>query len=116
MNIRIDIECTPEEARTFLGLPDVKPLQDAVIEQMRQQIPNAATGMDPETLMKTWMPMSLQGLEQMNRAVWDAMNMATQAGASQDGAAGDQGQDPASGGAGSGSGTAGKKKPGRRTG
>lgn len=112
MNIRIDIECTPEEARTFLGLPDVKPLQDAVIEQMRQQVPNAATGMDPEALMKTWMPMSLQGLEQMNRAVWDAMNTAAKSGASW----GEQGQDTPDADPESGSGSAGKKKSGRRSG
>ena len=116
MNIRIDIECTPEEARTFLGLPDVKPLQDAVIEQMRQQIPNAATGMDPETLMKTWMPMSLQGLEQMNRAVWDAMNTATRSGGSSGGGQRDQGPEDDDGDPASGSGAAGKTRSGRRSG
>jgi hypothetical protein len=76
MNIRIDIDCSPEEARTFLGLPDVKPLHDAMIEQMGHQMKSALPSMDPETLMKTWMPMSLQGLEQMNRTVWDAMTSA----------------------------------------
>ncbi|WP_420846806.1 DUF6489 family protein [Microvirga tunisiensis] len=28
MKITMDVECTPEEARAFLGLPDVKPMQE----------------------------------------------------------------------------------------
>ncbi|WP_366653943.1 DUF6489 family protein [Fodinicurvata sp. EGI_FJ10296] len=107
MNIRIDIECTPEEARTFLGLPEIKPLQDAMIEQMRQQIPASMTAMDPETLMKTWMPMSLQGLEQMNRAVWDAMNQSARSGSGSRQTSDDE--KPESDGT-----TAGGKKSGRR--
>lgn len=80
MNIRIDIECTPEEARTFLGLPDIKPMQDAVVDHMRQQMESSIPSMDPETVLKTWMPMSLQGLEQMNRAMWEAMSTAARSG------------------------------------
>ena len=26
MKITVDVDCTPEEARAFLGLPDVKPM------------------------------------------------------------------------------------------
>ena len=31
LKITIDIDCTPDEARQFMGLPDVKPLQAAVL-------------------------------------------------------------------------------------
>jgi kynurenine formamidase len=30
MKIKIDIDCTPQEARAFFGLPDVEPIQEAV--------------------------------------------------------------------------------------
>lgn len=33
MIITINVDCTPEEARAFLGLPDLKPMQD-VFQQM----------------------------------------------------------------------------------
>ena len=31
MKVTVDIDCTPEEARTFFGLPDVKPMQKAMM-------------------------------------------------------------------------------------
>jgi hypothetical protein len=34
MKISIDIDCTPEEARQFLGLPDMGPLQDEMKKRM----------------------------------------------------------------------------------
>ena len=31
MKITIEIDCTPDEARQFVGLPDVKPMQAAQV-------------------------------------------------------------------------------------
>ena len=73
MKIKLDIDCTPDEARTFFGLPDVKPMQEKLMAQMQERIGENLTGMDPETLIKTWMPMGLQGLEQMQTAFWSQM-------------------------------------------
>ena len=30
MKITVNVDCTPDEARHFFGLPDVKPMQDAL--------------------------------------------------------------------------------------
>ena len=38
MNITINIECTPEEARRYMGLPDVGPMQEELIKEMQQRI------------------------------------------------------------------------------
>jgi len=38
MKITIDIDCSPSEARAFLGLPDVAPLQEAVMKEAEQQV------------------------------------------------------------------------------
>ena len=73
MNIKIDIDCTPEEARTFFGLPDVKPMQEALMAQLEERMAANFAAMDPETLLKTWMPMGLQGFEQMQKAFWSQM-------------------------------------------
>ncbi len=73
MKIKLDIECTPEEARAFFGLPDVAPMQEKLMAEMQQRISENLTGMDPETLIKTWMPMGLQGLEKMQTAFWSQM-------------------------------------------
>ena len=34
MKIHVDVDCTPEEARRFLGLPDLAPVHQAYIERM----------------------------------------------------------------------------------
>ena len=77
MKIKIDIDCTPDEARSFFGLPDVKPMQEALIAQLQERMTANLAAMDPETMMKTWMPMGLQGLEQMQKAFWSQMSQAT---------------------------------------
>src|SRR3546814_5754491 len=38
MKITVNVDCTPEEARRFLGLPDVQPLQEAVMRQMQERV------------------------------------------------------------------------------
>ena len=67
MKVTVDIDCTPEEARAFLGLPDVKPMQEAVMKEVQARTLQALQAMDPEQMMKTWVPATLQGLEQMQR-------------------------------------------------
>jgi hypothetical protein len=56
MKVKIDIDCTPEEARTFFGLPDLGPLQQEMLKAMQEKMRGAMGAMDPETIMKAWMP------------------------------------------------------------
>jgi len=55
MKVNINIECTPEEARTFLGLPDVAPLNDQLVEEMSRRMSANMDAMEPEALMRSWM-------------------------------------------------------------
>lgn len=70
MKITVDVDCTPEEARAFFGLPDVKPMQDALLKQVQDRMTNALSAMDPETMIKTWLPAGVQGMEQMQKMFW----------------------------------------------
>ena len=38
MKIKIDIDCTPQEARGFLGLPEVAPLQDTMMKELEKRL------------------------------------------------------------------------------
>jgi hypothetical protein len=67
MKIKVDVDCTPEEARTFLGLPDVKPMQDALLKQAQERLSASMQAMDPETMMRTWMPAGVQGFESLQK-------------------------------------------------
>ena len=76
MKITIDVDCTPQEARAFLGLPDVAPMQAAVMEELGQRLSAGLEAMEPETLMKTWMPLGVAGLEQAQKMFWSQMGKA----------------------------------------
>jgi len=76
MKLHFDIDCTPEEARAFLGLPDVSGLQADVVEKLRERLMANVDAMDPETLVKTWMPAVVEGWEKMVKGFWDQMGAA----------------------------------------
>lgn len=81
MKITIDIDCTPEEARSFLGLPDVAPMQKALMDEIQRRMSENLKAMDPEQMIKTWLPMGLQGFEQMQKAFWSQMASSGKGGA-----------------------------------
>ncbi len=70
MKIKFDIDCTPEEARAFLGLPDVGPMQETMMAKVQERLMASLSAMEPETLFKAWLPSGLQGLDQVQKAFW----------------------------------------------
>jgi Family of unknown function (DUF6489) len=64
MKITMNVDCTPEEARAFLGLPDLKPMQDELMQEVRNRLMAGVATMDPAAILRTWMP-ATAGLEQM---------------------------------------------------
>ena len=54
MKVTINVECTPEEARTFLGLPDVQPLNDYMMNAMQERMAQNINSMQPEEMLKNW--------------------------------------------------------------
>lgn len=60
MKAKVEVECTPEEARAFLGLPDVTELNQYMVGEMKKRIDASA----PEELMKSWVSFGGQAQEQ----------------------------------------------------
>ena len=65
MKITVNSDCTPEEARAFLGLPDVKPMQEQLMRELQDRMVANIRSMAPDEMMKTWLPASLASFEQM---------------------------------------------------
>ena len=92
MKIKIDIDCSPQEARAFLGLPEVAPLQDAMMKELEKRLRDGLKSMDPEALFKAWLPGGaagglsggLQGWEEFQRQFWSQMGSAARGGTSKD--------------------------------
>ncbi len=70
MKITIDIDCTPQEARTFFGLPNIEPMQDALLDQLQQQLSGYLAQTDPEAMLKLWLPESVKGLGNIQEQFW----------------------------------------------
>ena len=54
MKVNLEIECTPLEARQFFGLPDMQPIQTAVMDKLQQQMLSNIEKVSPEALMQSW--------------------------------------------------------------
>ena len=54
MNVTIDVDLTPSEARELMGLPNVKPLHDAAMAKIEQRVMAQAEKFSADGLMNTW--------------------------------------------------------------
>ena len=64
MKITVNVDCTPEEARAFFGLPDVRPMQEQLLKEVQDRLTANIRAMDPETMLRTWLPAAVKGFEQ----------------------------------------------------
>jgi sarcosine oxidase subunit alpha len=84
MKVNVEVECTPEEARAFLGLPDVAPLNDHLVAEMKRRMDENMSAMQPDELMKTWTSFGMQAQDQFRKlmeagAEFDAIVYGTEA-------------------------------------
>ena len=54
MDVTINLNLTPAEARQLLGLPDVQRLQDAALAKMQDRIMAQAEAFSADGLLNTW--------------------------------------------------------------
>jgi hypothetical protein len=67
MKMNIEIDCTPAEARAFLGLPDVTALNDHLVDEMKSRMEANMSAMQPDELMKSWTSFGLSAQDQFRR-------------------------------------------------
>jgi hypothetical protein len=77
MKVTVDVDLTPEEARRLMGLPDLEPMQQRLLEQLEKQLSSNLGYMDPEMIVKSILPMGAQGLEQFQNLLWGLAKSAT---------------------------------------
>lgn len=78
MKINIEIDFTPAEARAFMGLPDVAPLNEQLVQEMQKRMAENMTAMQPEELMKSWTSYGVQAQDQFRRLMEAAVSGKTQ--------------------------------------
>ncbi len=63
MKVHVEIECTPEEARAFLGLPDVSKANSVYVEAISKAMKGAASVDQVQEFAKNIAPMGQVGLK-----------------------------------------------------
>ncbi len=65
MKVTVEVDCTPLEARQFLGLPNLEPMQEAVMAQIEKKMLAEMERFSPESVMKTWFSLLPQNAERV---------------------------------------------------
>jgi len=68
MKVTVDVDCTPEEARRFLGLPDLSPVHQAYVERMQKAVTEGVTPEVFAEMARSWGPMGESGMN-----LWKSM-------------------------------------------
>lgn len=63
MKVNVELDCTPEEMRRLMGLPDLAPVHDAYVKQLTGMMDGAAVRPEAvEAMIRSWAPMGEAGL------------------------------------------------------
>jgi hypothetical protein len=76
MNISMNIDCSPEEARRLMGLPDMGPIHDLYLDRMKQAMTEGLTPEMFEQLVRNWSPMGEMGMNAWKQLI-DSMTGTT---------------------------------------
>ncbi|HWJ70184.1 MAG TPA: DUF6489 family protein [Sphingobium sp.] len=63
MKFTVDVECTPEEARNFLGLPDMSRVHDLYIQSVMDTMSGQTNVEQMQRLVQTLSPLGDAGLK-----------------------------------------------------
>lgn len=90
MKISIEIECTPEEARDFVGLPNVDKANDVYVDAISKAMAGVKNADQLQDYAKQLAPMGQFGLKMFQNFVDNAVNKAGNHAAGGEDGAGDE--------------------------
>ncbi|AXB75180.1 DUF6489 family protein [Novosphingobium sp. P6W] len=76
MKVNVEVECSPEEARRFLGLPDVTRANDVYVDALTKAMQGAGNFDQLNELTKQIAPMGQFGLKMFQQLMESGMGMA----------------------------------------
>ncbi len=62
MKINVEVDCTPEEARRVMGLPDFTPVHEKYLAMLVSSMDGAVAPELLENVMRNWAPMGDAGM------------------------------------------------------
>lgn len=79
MKFTVNVECSPEEARRFMGLPDVTPINEKLVEEMGKRMEKNLQLMSGEAMMGSWMSVGAQAQDAFVKLMTSGVSAATAA-------------------------------------
>jgi len=77
MKMNFEVDCTPEEARRFLGLPDVTRANEAYVDAVMQAMQGAGSLDQIQEFTKQFAPMGQLGMKMFQNIMEASASMAT---------------------------------------
>ena len=77
MKINVDVDCTAEETREFSACPMSSRCRKALMKEVEERLRANVKALDPETMLKTWLPAALKGFEQLQEMFLNQMAAAS---------------------------------------
>lgn len=85
MKVNVEVDCTPEEARRFLGLPDVTPANEVYVQRLTKAMESVGSFDQLQEMAKQIAPMGQMGLKMFQNILESGAALATGAGSKKGG-------------------------------
>lgn len=67
MKVTVNVDCTPEEARTFLGLPDLSPVHEKYLSSVLGAMDGAGSLEQMDKMIRAFAPMGDASMRMFQR-------------------------------------------------
>jgi hypothetical protein len=71
MKISVDVDCTPEEARRFMGLPDLSGVHAVYLGKLERMVEEGVSSESVEAMLRAWAPMGEAGMNMWRKMFED---------------------------------------------
>ena len=76
MKVNVTVEATAQEMREFLGLPNVQPLHDEILQVMRKNVERGVVNLEALGMLKPLWPAQWHSMEMVQK-FWEAVAKAS---------------------------------------
>ena len=76
MKVNVSVEATAQEMREFLGLPNVQPLHDEILQAMRKNVERGVVNLESLGMLKPLWPAQWHSMEMVQK-FWEAVAKAS---------------------------------------
>ena len=78
MKVTVNIDCTPEEARALMGLPDLTVVHDAYVAALLDAVKSGGVSPDMvQSMVRNWAPMGEAGMKMWHGLIDQVTGQAT---------------------------------------